>query len=144
MGVKAQVRDLCYISGNLYSNCIIRHMRMKWTDHPPGICGWDVGMALKGLDIRKCMSSGLASCMFTIQYISIIFCCLLFMSYYWIKLEDLLMYLSLSVMRCISAELFHACQTVGVLIGKWFPNQATTDNTASYVGLTEIGSSYEI
>ena len=34
------------------------------------------------------------------------------------KLEDLLIYLSLSVMRCISAELLYACQTVGVWIGK--------------------------
>ena len=30
------------------------------------------------------------------------------------KLGDLLMYLSLSVMRCISAELSYVCQTVGV------------------------------
>ena len=38
------------------------------------------------------------------------------------KLGDLLMYLSLSVMRCISAELSHVCQTVSVWIGKWLPN----------------------
>ena len=38
------------------------------------------------------------------------------------KLGDLLMYLSLSVMRCISAELSYLCQTVGVWIGKWLPN----------------------
>ena len=31
-----------------------------------------------------------------------------------VKLEDLLMYLRLSVMRCISAELLYACWTVGV------------------------------
>ena len=30
------------------------------------------------------------------------------------KLEDLLMYLSLNVMRCISAELLYVCQTEGV------------------------------
>ena len=30
------------------------------------------------------------------------------------KLGDLLMYLSLSVMRCISAELSYVCQTAGV------------------------------
>ena len=30
------------------------------------------------------------------------------------KLVDLLMYLSLSVMRCISAELLYKCQTAGV------------------------------
>ena len=38
------------------------------------------------------------------------------------KLGDLLMYLSLSVMRCISAELLYACQTVGVWIGKQLPS----------------------
>ena len=30
------------------------------------------------------------------------------------KLVDLLVYLSLSMMRCISAELLYVCQTVGV------------------------------
>ena len=30
------------------------------------------------------------------------------------KLGDLLMYLSLSMMHCISAELLYVCQTVGV------------------------------
>ena len=38
------------------------------------------------------------------------------------KLRDLPMHLSLHVMRCISAELFHACQTVGIVIGKWLPD----------------------
>ena len=38
------------------------------------------------------------------------------------KLEDLLMYLSLSVIRYISAELSYVYQTVGVWIGKWLPN----------------------
>ena len=38
------------------------------------------------------------------------------------KLGDLLMYLSLSVIRCISAELLYACQTVSGWIGKWLPN----------------------
>ena len=38
------------------------------------------------------------------------------------KLGDLLMYLSLSVMRCISTELLSECQTVGAWIGKSFPN----------------------
>ena len=38
------------------------------------------------------------------------------------KFRDLLMYLSLSVMPCISAELSYACQTVGVWIGKWLLN----------------------
>ena len=35
------------------------------------------------------------------------------------KLGDLLMYLSRSVIRCISAELSYVCRTVGVWIGKW-------------------------
>ena len=60
------------------------------------------------------------------------------------KLEDLLIYLNLSVIHCILAELFHVCQTIGVLIGNWLPDWATTDDIASYVGLTEIGSSCEI
>ena len=34
------------------------------------------------------------------------------------KLADRLMYLSLSVIRCISAELLHVCQTVSAWIGK--------------------------
>ena len=38
------------------------------------------------------------------------------------KLGDLLMYLSLSMMHRISAELLHVCQTVIVWIGKWLPN----------------------
>ena len=38
------------------------------------------------------------------------------------KLVDLLMYLSLSVMHCISAELSYVCQTVGVWMGKLLPN----------------------
>ena len=38
------------------------------------------------------------------------------------KLGDLLIYLSLSVIRCISAELSYVCQTVSVWIGKWLPS----------------------
>ena len=38
------------------------------------------------------------------------------------QLGDLLMYLTLSVMHCISAELLYVCQTVGVWIGKWLSN----------------------
>ena len=38
------------------------------------------------------------------------------------ELGDLLMYLSLSMMHCILAELSYVCQTVGVWIGKWLPN----------------------
>ena len=38
------------------------------------------------------------------------------------KLGDLLMYLSLSMIRCISAELLYVCQTVSGWIGKWLPN----------------------
>ena len=36
------------------------------------------------------------------------------------KLGDLPMYLSLSLICCISAELLYVFQTVGVCIGKWF------------------------
>ena len=93
--VKPQVRDLHYNSGILYPNCIIRHMLTKWTDHPPFICGWGVRMALKGLGIRKCVFSGLASCMLNIRCISITFCCLLFMYYHWI---------SLCICSCLSAR----------------------------------------
>ena len=38
------------------------------------------------------------------------------------KLGDLLMYLSLSMIRCISAELLYVCQTIGVWIRKGLPN----------------------
>ena len=38
------------------------------------------------------------------------------------KFGDLLMYLSLSTRRCISAEPLYVCQTVGVWIGKWLRN----------------------
>ena len=38
------------------------------------------------------------------------------------RLGDLLMYLSLSVIRYISAELLYVFQTVGVWIGKGLPN----------------------
>ena len=38
------------------------------------------------------------------------------------KLGNLLMYLSLSVIRRISAELLYVCQTISVWIGKWLPN----------------------
>ena len=85
--VKAQVKDLCYNSGNLYPNCIITHMLTKWTDYLPGICRWGVRVALKGLGIKKYVFSGLAACMFTIRCISIIFYCLLFMCYHWISLR---------------------------------------------------------
>ena len=38
------------------------------------------------------------------------------------KLGNLLMYSSLSVIRCISAEPLYVYQTVGVWIGKWLSN----------------------
>ena len=60
------------------------------------------------------------------------------------KLGDLLIYLSLCIIRCISAELSYECQTVGISIGKWIPNQATTDDRASHTGFTEIDSAHEI
>ena len=37
------------------------------------------------------------------------------------KLGDLLMYLSLCVIRRILAELLYVCQTVSVWIGRWLP-----------------------
>ena len=60
------------------------------------------------------------------------------------QLGDLLMYLSLSATRCISAEHLYVCQTVGVCIGEQLPNQATTDDTTLRPGFTKIGSSYKI
>ena len=57
-------------------------MLTKWIDHPPGICEWDVRIALKGLGIRKCMSLGLASCMLNIRFVSITFSYSLFMCYH--------------------------------------------------------------
>ena len=38
------------------------------------------------------------------------------------KLGNLHMYLSRSVIRCISAEPLYVCQTVSHWIGKWLPN----------------------
>ena len=38
------------------------------------------------------------------------------------KRADLLISLSLSIVRCNSAELFYVCQTAGILIGKWLLN----------------------
>ena len=60
------------------------------------------------------------------------------------KLEDLLMHFSLSVIRRISAELLYVCQTVSVWIGKWLPNQATTDDATLHTGFILIGSSHKI
>ena len=60
------------------------------------------------------------------------------------KLGDLLIYLIPRVMCCISAEPLYVCQMVGVWIGKWLPNLATTDDIASHTGFTQIGSSDEI
>ena len=60
------------------------------------------------------------------------------------KLAYLLMYLSVSVMCCISAELLHACQTVGVWIGKCLPIWATSHDRTLHAGFTVIGSSCEI
>ena len=74
-------------------------------------------MVLKGLGMRKCVFLGLASCMFTIECISIIFCCSLFMLLF-DKLRDVRMYLRLSVMYYISAEHLYVYQTVGICIGK--------------------------
>ena len=54
------------------------------------------------------------------------------------------MYLSLNIMHYISTELLYVCQTVGVRIGKWIPDLATSDDIVSNVRLNEIGSTYEI
>ena len=69
---------------------------------------------VKGLGMRKCVSSGLVSCMFTIW---IYFYYLLLFVIHELsldKLVDLLMYFNLSMMCCILAELLYVCQTVGV------------------------------
>ena len=78
---------------------------------------------------------GLMHIYYSIQFYYLLFFVihLLFLN----KLGDLLMYLSLSVMRCISAELSYVCQTVGVTIGKWLPNQATTGDTTSHTSFTK-------
>ena len=60
------------------------------------------------------------------------------------KLGDLLMHLSLSVIHCISAEPLYVCETVGVWIGKWLPNQATIDDTTLHTGFIKKGSSQDI
>ena len=60
------------------------------------------------------------------------------------KLGDLLMYLSGSMMYCISAELSYVHQTIGVWIGKQLPKYATTNHTTSHNGLTKTGSCYKI
>ena len=97
-------------------------MLTKWTDHLPGICGWGVRMALKGIRHKEV-------CVLTIGlmhvYHSMYFYYLLLFVIHVLsvdKLGDLLMHLSLSVMCYISAELFNECQTLGVWIGKWLPN----------------------
>ena len=92
--VKAQVRDLHYNSSNLYPNCLIRHILTKWIDHRLSICRWGVRMALKGLGIRKCVCSELASCIFNSRCISITYCCSSFICYNWI---------SFGIWSCISA-----------------------------------------
>ena len=84
---EAEVKDLRCNSSNLYANCIMRHVLTKWTDYPPGICGWGLRMAVKGLGIRKFVSSGVTTCMFTIRCISIIFSFSVFICYHWISLR---------------------------------------------------------
>ena len=60
------------------------------------------------------------------------------------KLGDLLMYLSLSVIRCISAELSYIWKTVSAWSGKWLPNLATTDDATIHTVFTKIGSSHKM
>ena len=91
---------------------------MEWTDHPPGICGWGVTMTLKGIRHKEV---GVLRIGLMHVYYSIYLYYLLFFVIYVLSLDkfrDLLMYPSLSVTRCILAELSYACQTVGVCIGK--------------------------
>ena len=78
-------------------------------------------MAFKGLAIRKCvLRIGLMHVYHLIYFYDL----LLFVIHVLLldKLEYLLMYLSLSVMRRISAELSYVCQTVVVWIRKWLSN----------------------
>ena len=80
--VMSQIKDLHYNSADLYHNCIIRHILTKWTYEAVGICRWHIIIILKRLGIRKYVSSGLASCIFTILFISIIFRCSLLICYH--------------------------------------------------------------
>ena len=84
-------------------------MLIKWTDHPPGICGWGVRMALKG--IRYKVVCVLRIGLMHVYYLRYFYYLLLFVIHVLSldKLGDLLMYLSLSVMYCISAELLYVC-----------------------------------
>ena len=120
--VKLQVRDLHYNTGNLYPNCIISHVLMEWTDHPPGICGWGVRIGVKG--IRHKEVSVLRIGLMHVYYSIYLYYLLLFVTHVLSldKLVDLLMYLSPSVIHCISVELSYVCQTAGAWIGKWLPN----------------------
>ena len=60
------------------------------------------------------------------------------------KLADLLVYLSLSIIHCISTELLYVCLTVGVWIGKRLSNWTTTGNTNSLSDFIKIDSSDEM
>ena len=97
-------------------------MVTKWTDHPPGICGWGVRMTLKGTRHKEVCVLRIG--LILVYYSMYFYYLLLFVIHVLSldKLVDLLMYLSLSVMRCISAELSYICQAVGVWIGKWLPD----------------------
>ena len=96
-------------------------MLTKWTDHRPGICGWAVRMALKGLGNKEVcvLRIGLMHVCHSMYFHSLLLFVILVLLLD--KLGDLLMYLSLSMIRCISAELLCVCQTVSVWIGKQAP-----------------------
>ena len=71
-------------------------------------------MALKGITHEEVcvLRIGLMHVYYSMHF----YCLLLFIIHVLSldKLRDLLMYLSLRVIRCMSAELFYVCQTVGV------------------------------
>ena len=120
--VKAQVRDLRYNSGNLYpelhhethANKLewspTRHLRMGPQDGLKAIRQKEVCVLRIGLMHVYYSMYFYYLLLFVIHVLSLD------------KLGDLLMYLSLSVLHCISAVLLYICQTVGVWIGKWLSN----------------------
>ena len=60
------------------------------------------------------------------------------------KLGDMLLHLSLSVISCIAAELGYVGQTVGIWIGKWLLDEASSNDRDSHVGPAKIGWSCNI
>ena len=56
----------------------------------------------------------------------------------------ILLDLNLIMIGCILAEQLYVSLTIGVWIGKWLYNHATTDNRASHTSLTNKVSWHEI